>query len=203
MSHAAPQIKSTHAIHPGEILLKDFLEPLGLTRYRLAKDIHVTLPRINDIVHGRRSISADTALRLGTYFGLPAQFWMNLQADYDLRLARANKDLKKIKPRSGGSLSKRYDADFQPFDNHRNQDTPLCDRIVRLIRKRRVECGVEPRRIGSALKRKVVLQRKGGICIVPWNCGIVTIVAALHFHRQPALCLIHMTVVKMDGTGRS
>ncbi len=99
MAHAAPQIKSTHAIHPGEILLKEFLEPMGLTRYRLAKDIHVTLPRINEIVHGKRSISADTALRLGTYFGLPAQFWMNLQADYDLRLARANKDLKKIKPR--------------------------------------------------------------------------------------------------------
>jgi antitoxin HigA-1 len=99
MSHAALQIKPTHAIHPGEILLKEFLEPMGLTRYRLAKDIHVTLPRINDIVHGKRSISADTALRLATYFRLPAEFWMKLQADYDLRLARTNKDLKKIKPR--------------------------------------------------------------------------------------------------------
>jgi addiction module HigA family antidote len=79
--------------------VRDFLEPMALTRYSLAKDIQVTLPRINDIVHGRRSISADTAIRLGTYFGLPAQFWMNLQAEYDLRLARANKDLKKIKPR--------------------------------------------------------------------------------------------------------
>ena len=76
MSHAAQQIKTVDAIHPGKILLKDFLEPMGLTRYRLAKDIHVTLPRINDIVHGKRSISADTALRLDTYFGLPAQFWM-------------------------------------------------------------------------------------------------------------------------------
>jgi addiction module HigA family antidote len=98
MPHASPQIKSVHAIHPGEILLKDFLEPMGLTRYRLANDIHVTPPRINDIVHGRRSMSADTALRLGTYFGLPAEFWMNLQADYDLRLARTNRDLKKVKP---------------------------------------------------------------------------------------------------------
>ena len=97
MSHAAPQIKSVFAVHPGEILLKEFLEPMGLTRYRLAKD--VSLPRINEIVHGKRSISADTALRLGTYFGLPAQFWMNLQADYDLRVARTNKELKKIKPR--------------------------------------------------------------------------------------------------------
>jgi len=100
MSSATEQMKPAFAIHPGEILLKEFLEPLGLTRYRLAKDIHVSLPRVNEIVHGKRSISADTALRLGTYFGLPAQFWMNLQADYDLRLARTNKDLKKIKPRS-------------------------------------------------------------------------------------------------------
>jgi addiction module HigA family antidote len=62
MSQAAQQNKTVRAIHPGEILLKEFLEPLGLTRYRLAKDIHVTLPRINDIVHGKRSISADTGL---------------------------------------------------------------------------------------------------------------------------------------------
>jgi antitoxin HigA-1 len=100
MAHAAPQIRSAFAIHPGEILLKEFLEPMGLTRYRLAKDIHVSLPRVNEIVHGKRSVSADTALRLGAYFGLPAQFWMNLQADYELRLASRNKELKKIKPRS-------------------------------------------------------------------------------------------------------
>jgi addiction module HigA family antidote len=99
MSYAAPRIKPVFAVHPGEILLKEFLEPMGLTPYRLAKELHVSLPRINDIVHGKRSISADTALRLGTYFGLPAQFWMNLQADYGLRLARTNKGLKKIKPR--------------------------------------------------------------------------------------------------------
>jgi addiction module HigA family antidote len=97
MSHAASRIKAVFAIHPGEILLKEFLEPLGLTRYRLAKDIHVSLPRINDVVNGKRSINADTGLRLGTYFGLPAQFWINLQTDYDLRLARTNKGLKKIK----------------------------------------------------------------------------------------------------------
>jgi addiction module HigA family antidote len=83
MARAATQIKSVAAIHPGEILLREFLEPMGLTRYRLAKDIHVSLSRINEIVHGKRSISADTALRLGTYFGLPAQFWMDLQANYD------------------------------------------------------------------------------------------------------------------------
>jgi antitoxin HigA-1 len=87
------------AIHPGEVLLEEFLIPMNLTPYRLAKDLHVPLPRINDVVRGKRSISADTALRLGAYFGLPAQFWMNLQTDYDLRLAAANHDIKKIKPR--------------------------------------------------------------------------------------------------------
>jgi antitoxin HigA-1 len=87
------------AIHPGEILSEEFMKPLELTAYRLAKDIDVPVPRVNDIVRGKRSISADTALRLGAYFGLPAQFWMNLQADYDLRLAAAEVDLRKIKIR--------------------------------------------------------------------------------------------------------
>jgi antitoxin HigA-1 len=86
------------AIHPGDILLTEFMEPLGLSAYRLAKELHVPLPRINDVVRGKRSISADTALRLGIYFGLPAQFWQNLQNDYDLRTAKTT-DLKKIKPR--------------------------------------------------------------------------------------------------------
>ena len=87
------------AIHPGEILLEEFLVPLELTPYRLAKELLVPLPRINDIVRGKRAITADTAVRLGAYFGLPAQFWMNLQADYEIRLAGANEALKKIKPR--------------------------------------------------------------------------------------------------------
>lgn len=78
------------AIHPGEILLTEFMQPLGLTAYRLAKELSVPGPRVNDIVLCKRSISADSALRLGIYFGLPAQFWLNLQNDYDLRLARAN-----------------------------------------------------------------------------------------------------------------
>jgi addiction module HigA family antidote len=87
------------AIHPGDILLTEFMQPHGLTSYRLAKELHVPLPRINDVVRGKRAISADTALRLGIYFGLPAQFWLNLQNDYDLRLARAA-ELSKIKPRA-------------------------------------------------------------------------------------------------------
>ncbi|QHN04923.1 HigA family addiction module antidote protein [Granulicella sp. WH15] len=85
------------AIHPGEILLTEFMEPLGLSSYRLAKELGVPLPRVNDIVHGKRSISADTALRFGIFFGLPAQFWLNLQNDYDLRLANTD-DLSKIRP---------------------------------------------------------------------------------------------------------
>ena len=85
------------ALHPGDILKTEFMEPLGLSAYRVAKEIGVPAPRINDIVLGKRAISADTALRLGTFFGLPAQFWLNLQNDYDLRLARSE-DLSKIKP---------------------------------------------------------------------------------------------------------
>jgi addiction module HigA family antidote len=88
------------AIHPGEILLTEFMQPHGLTAYRLAKELCVPLPRVNDIVRGKRGISADTALRLGIYFGLPAQFWLNLQNDYDLRLARDAAALAKVKPRS-------------------------------------------------------------------------------------------------------
>lgn len=86
-------------IHPGEILLTEFMKPLGLTAYRLAKDIRVPAPRVGDIVRGKRSISADTALRLGIYFGLPAQFWLNLQNEYDLRRA-ASPALKKLAPRA-------------------------------------------------------------------------------------------------------
>ena len=86
------------AIHPGEILLTEFMQPYGLTAYRLAKNLCVPLPRVNDVVRGKRAISADTALRLGIYFGLPAQFWLNLQNDYDLRLAAKPRALAKVKP---------------------------------------------------------------------------------------------------------
>jgi len=75
------------------------MEPLSLTAYRLAKELHVPAPRINDIVRGKRAITADTAIRLGIYFGLPAQFWMNLQIDYDLRLAHAANGIEKVTPR--------------------------------------------------------------------------------------------------------
>jgi addiction module HigA family antidote len=74
-------------IHPGEILLTEFLEPMGISQYRLAKDIGVTPRRINEIVHCRRAISADTALRLGRFFNMEAQFWLNLQTHYEMEVA--------------------------------------------------------------------------------------------------------------------
>jgi addiction module HigA family antidote len=70
--------------HPGEILLEEFLAPMGISQYRLAKDIYVPPRRINEIVHGTRAVSADTALRLARYFGTTDRFWLNLQAQYDL-----------------------------------------------------------------------------------------------------------------------
>ncbi|MCD6285251.1 MAG: HigA family addiction module antidote protein [Anaerolineae bacterium] len=75
-------------IHPGEILMEEFLKPMGITQYRLAKDIKVDPRRINEIVHGQRSVSADTALRLARFFGMSERFWMNLQAHYDLELRK-------------------------------------------------------------------------------------------------------------------
>ena len=75
-------------IHPGEILLEEFLEPFELSQYRLARDISVPPRRINEIVHGTRSVTADTALRLARYFGTSEHFWLNLQAHYDLEVER-------------------------------------------------------------------------------------------------------------------
>jgi antitoxin HigA-1 len=76
--------KTMEPIHPGEILSEEFLKPLRVSQYKLAKDINVSARRINEIVHGKRSITADTALRLSRYFGLSERFWLNLQARYDL-----------------------------------------------------------------------------------------------------------------------
>jgi addiction module HigA family antidote len=78
--------KKLPPIHPGEILIEEFLEPMGISQYRLAKDISVPPRRINEIVHGKRSVTADTALRLGRFFGMSAQFWLNLQTRYDLEV---------------------------------------------------------------------------------------------------------------------
>ena len=73
-------------VHPGEILMEEFLKPMGISQYRLAHDISVPARRINEIVHGTRRITADTALRLGRYFGMSPQFWINLQSHYDLEV---------------------------------------------------------------------------------------------------------------------
>lgn len=79
--------KKLPPIHPGEILREEFLEPMGITQYRLAKSLSVPPRRINEIVHGKRAITADTAIRLARYFGTTPQFWMNLQGHYDLDVA--------------------------------------------------------------------------------------------------------------------
>ncbi len=75
-------------VHPGEILLEEFLKPLGVSQYQLAKAVAVSARRINEIAHGQRRISADTALRLARYFGTSERFWMNLQARYDLEVEK-------------------------------------------------------------------------------------------------------------------
>ncbi len=80
--------KNLPPVHPGEVLLLEFLEPMGLSQYRLAKDISVPPRRINEIVHGKRSVTADTALRLSRYFGTSERFWLNLQTGYDLDVER-------------------------------------------------------------------------------------------------------------------
>ena len=76
--------KKMPPIHPGEILVEEFLKPMSISQYRLAKDISVPARRINEIVHGDRCITANTALRLGRYFGVSPQFWLNLQTHFDL-----------------------------------------------------------------------------------------------------------------------
>jgi len=85
------------AVHPGEILKTEFMEPMRLSAYALAKALN--FPGIYEVVRGDRAISADTAIRLGKYFGLPAQFWLNLQNDYDLRIAEGSGIGRRVKPR--------------------------------------------------------------------------------------------------------
>lgn len=81
-------MKKLHIPHPGEILNEEFMKPLNLSQYRVAKDIGVPPRRINEIVHGKRAMSADTALRLGRYFNMSTDFWLNLQNHYDVEIAK-------------------------------------------------------------------------------------------------------------------
>jgi len=87
-------------IHPGEILLEEFLNPMGITAYRLSKETKIEQTRISEIIKGKRSITADTALRLAKYFGNSAEFWINLQCHYELeeKKRKMGKELDKIKP---------------------------------------------------------------------------------------------------------
>jgi antitoxin HigA-1 len=94
------KIPFAFSIHPGEILKTEFMEPLGLSAYRLAKELHISAPRVNDLVRGKRALTADTAMRLSAYFGTSAQFWLGLQMDHDLWLASKNRALAKVKPRA-------------------------------------------------------------------------------------------------------
>jgi len=97
------KIKKIKPIHPGEILFEEFMKPMGLTQYKLAKDISVPVTRIAEIVHGKRAISADTALRLSRYFGMSREFWIGLQKRYELDVAE---DL----------LSDKIDAQVHPLN---------------------------------------------------------------------------------------
>lgn len=89
--------KKIFAVHPGDILKTEFMEPLGISAYRMAKELHISAPRMNDVVRGKRSITADTAIRLGRFFGTSPQMWLNLQNDYDLRLASSSEH-KEVRP---------------------------------------------------------------------------------------------------------
>ena len=98
----AGKVKSkvpANAVHPGEILREEFMAPMGLTSTELAKHLRVSVPRVNEIVRERRAVTADTAMRLARYFGTYAKLWMNLQTEYDLNLAAANRNIARIKPR--------------------------------------------------------------------------------------------------------
>jgi addiction module HigA family antidote len=95
-------MKKMEPIHPGEVLLEEFLKPMGISQYRLAKDTSVPARRINEIVHGTRAVTADTALRLERYFGTSAQFWLNLQTHFDLEVQEEK-------------IGKRLDAEVHAF----------------------------------------------------------------------------------------
>ncbi|NCP04589.1 MAG: HigA family addiction module antidote protein [Deltaproteobacteria bacterium] len=81
-------MNNMRAIHPGEIIREEYLVPLGMSAHALATALRVSAPRINDVVREKRGVSVDTALRLARYFGTTAQFWMNLQTSYDLKIAQ-------------------------------------------------------------------------------------------------------------------
>ena len=86
-------MKKIKPVHPGEILLEEFIKPFGISQYKLAKDIHVSQMKISEIVNKKRRITVDTALRLSQYFGISTDFWMGLQNDYDVETAKDNEEI--------------------------------------------------------------------------------------------------------------
>ena len=96
-------MKKIPAVHPGEILNEEFLKPMNISQNQLGRDLEVSPRRINEIIHGKRSVTADTALRLSTYFGNSASFWLGLQMDYDLDIA-------------ADKLAKRLEQEVRPYD---------------------------------------------------------------------------------------
>ena len=122
-------------VHPGEVLVEEFLGPLGLTQYRLAKDTSVPARRINEIVKGERAISADTALRLAKYFGTSDLFWLNLQARYDLEVQRDR-------------LGKRLETEVHVFEQSATPRSSLTST------KRHTNAGRRDRTARSAFVRK-------------------------------------------------
>lgn len=102
---AAGRSLPANAVHPGAILREEFMAPLNLTAYRLAKDLSVPLPRVNDLVREKRALTADMALRLARYFGMTPQTWMNMQTNFDLDVANGRKkEIERIKPRSAEAV---------------------------------------------------------------------------------------------------
>lgn len=112
-------MKALDLVTPGMILWEEFMEPLGITQNQMARDLDITVGRINDIIHGRRAISADTAVRLSKYLGTSPEFWLNLQSDFDLRKIRRSNWLtieSRIRPYSSQSIKKRGYRGLKPHN---------------------------------------------------------------------------------------
>ena len=106
-------VKKLSPITPGDVLMEEFLMPMGISQNQLAKDINVPANRISQIIHGKREISADTALRLGRYFGIEPEFWLNLQLRYNMKIA-ISKVGNKIEKEVKIHFSNLHDQDFSP-----------------------------------------------------------------------------------------
>ena len=116
-------------VHPGEVLLEEFLKPLGVSQSSLARSVHVHPRHINEIVHGKRSVNADTAIRLSRFFGTSEKFWLGLQDDYDLEEARKNEDLGEIKRFQAANMLGKNQSDFMPQAASERAESVLTDQV--------------------------------------------------------------------------